>query len=175
MGRKPWTPAGIARLDAQIATYQERVCCNNADRMANSFNNSMNNGGREELMDEAQSNVGNTIMLANLQNTRAEVEEMPRLVGTKNVRVGHGVKLIEAVGSRRVEHVFIVGGSGESYSPQQDLSDDIQVISCDTPIGRALIKKSAGDDFTVKTANGERSFELVEVFIPGQQRVAKAA
>ena len=42
-------------------------------------------------------------------------------------------------------------------------SDGRQIISCTSPVGRALIGKCVGDCCTVKLPAGEKEFEIIEV------------
>lgn len=42
-------------------------------------------------------------------------------------------------------------------------SDGRQIISCTSPMGRALIGRCVGDCCTVKLPNGEKEFEIIEV------------
>lgn len=52
-----------------------------------------------------------------------------------------------------------------SYQIVGDLEADIEKgqISLSSPIGRALIGKHEGDDFTFEAPSGEKSFEVLEV------------
>ena len=42
-------------------------------------------------------------------------------------------------------------------------SDGRQVISCSSPVGRALIGRCVGDCCTVKLPSGEKEFEIIEI------------
>jgi transcription elongation factor GreA len=42
-------------------------------------------------------------------------------------------------------------------------SDGRQIISCTSPVGRALIGRCVGDCCTVKLPSGEKEFEIIEV------------
>ncbi|MBP5794707.1 MAG: transcription elongation factor GreA [Alphaproteobacteria bacterium] len=42
-------------------------------------------------------------------------------------------------------------------------SDGRQIISCTSPVGRAMIGKCVGDCCTVKLPSGEKEFEIIEV------------
>ena len=42
-------------------------------------------------------------------------------------------------------------------------SDGRQVISCTSPVGRALIGRCVGDTCTVRLPSGEKEFEIIEV------------
>ena len=42
-------------------------------------------------------------------------------------------------------------------------ADGRQVISCTSPVGRALIGHCVGDTCVVKLPNGEREFEIINV------------
>ena len=42
-------------------------------------------------------------------------------------------------------------------------SDGRQIISCTSPVGRALIGRCVGDCCTVKLPSGEKEFEIIDV------------
>lgn len=84
----------------------------------------------------------------------AEVIDPTKLNAQGKVVFGAKVKLYDEQANAEV-----------SYQIVGDLEADIEKgqISLSSPIGRALIGKYEGDDFTFEAPSGEKSFEVLEV------------
>jgi transcription elongation factor GreA len=86
--------------------------------------------------------------------SNAEIIDVTKLPATGKVMFGTTVVVLEV--DKDVEHTFIIVGDDEA---------DIKkgMISISSPIARALIGKSEGDQAVVDAPGGAREFEILEV------------
>ncbi|MBN2361002.1 MAG: transcription elongation factor GreA [Deltaproteobacteria bacterium] len=93
--------------------------------------------------------------IAEIENklSRAEVVDVSQLSGGKVV-FGATVKLLDVDTDEQV--VYTIVGEDEADLAQRK-------ISCRSPIARALIGRTSGDEVTVRTPKGERTMEILAV------------
>lgn len=86
--------------------------------------------------------------------SHAEIIDVSKLPATGKVMFGATVDVLEI--DKEDEHTFIIVGDDEA---------DIKrgMISISSPIARALIGKSEGDQAIVEAPGGAREFEILEV------------
>ncbi|TPV95778.1 MAG: transcription elongation factor GreA [Myxococcales bacterium FL481] len=85
--------------------------------------------------------------------SRANVID-PETVDTERIAFGATVTVVDLESDKRTTYAIV--GEDESDAERGH-------ISITSPIARALIGKSAGDDATVKLPRGERDYEIVDV------------
>ncbi|HEX2859436.1 MAG TPA: transcription elongation factor GreA [Alphaproteobacteria bacterium] len=93
--------------------------------------------------------------IAELENklARAEVFD-PRQQKGDRIVLGATVKLADVDTDKEITYILV--GPDEADS-------DKNLISTTSPVGRALLGKTAGDEVTVQTPGGKRGFEIVAV------------
>jgi transcription elongation GreA/GreB family factor len=67
---------------------------------------------------------------------------------------------IEADDGERRNLLFCSAGGGEKVSVD---GEDYMIITSQSPLGRALLGRAAGDHFQIKIAGNDRTFSIISV------------
>lgn len=102
---------------------------------------------KQRFLDQRINELG--LMLGNAQIID------PKTLKHDKVSFGSSVKILNLDTDK--EHIYTLVGSVES-NPSKGL------ISISSPIAKALIGKSVGDEITIILPNGENEFEILEIF-----------
>jgi transcription elongation factor GreA len=118
--------------------------------------------GNDDLSENAEYHAAkeahdlNEERIAELEDTlsRAEVIDISKLIGSKTIKFGAIVTLIDED-----------TGEKKTYQIVGDIEADVKhgKISISSPLARALIGKSVGDTVEVAAPGGERSYEIRRV------------
>jgi transcription elongation factor GreA len=154
MERVPLTVFGFEKLQAELKhlTSVERPNIIAAISEARSHGD-LSENAEYHAAKEKQGFIEGRI--AELENklARAEVFDPRKHKGEKIV-LGATVKLADVDTDKEITYVLV--GPDEANS-------DKNLISTTSPVGRALLGKSEGDEVTVQTPGGKRGFEIVGV------------
>ncbi len=148
------TPKGYERLLKEIEVIKtvERPKNVLAIEEARGHGDLSENGDYDAAKNE-QGLIAARLALAEDKLARAEVID-PKTLSGPTVMFGASVTLEDLDTGEEVRYMLV--GSFEA-DPKKNL------ISIESPIGKALIGKSEGDEVTVKTPNGSRNFGIQAV------------
>jgi transcription elongation factor GreA len=152
-GRVPLTPAGLARLEAELKKFKEE-----RPIIINAIGEARAQGDLSENAEYHAARERHGIIEANVRKlegiiSAAEVIDPKRFTGPK-IRFGATVTLVDM--DREDEVVYQIVGDAEA-----DINAGL--ISVMAPLGRALIGKEEGDEIEFKAPAGVRRFEVVKV------------
>jgi transcription elongation factor GreA len=102
---------------------------------------------------ERQSFIEGRIMEINAKIASAQVID-PRTIKSEKVVFGAQVKLLDVEKDEKVEYAIVGVDEADAKSGK---------ISITSPIARALIGKSVGDEVVVNAPKGKYSFEILEI------------
>ena len=153
MERVPITPAGRARLDAELKKLksEERPSIIRAIAEAREHGD-LSENAEYHAAKERQSFIEGRIKELEGILARAEVIDPTTLSGP--IKFGATVTLIDE-DTEEEKHLQIVG------EPEADV--DSGRLNLNAPLARALIGKEPGDSVEVRTPGGERSYEVLSV------------
>lgn len=153
MERVPMTPEGFAALKSELAELKAE-----RPKISQMIGEAADHGDLKENAEyhaarEKQGMVEARIAVIEDQLSRAEVID-PATLGGDKVKFGAWVEL-EEVESGAIKVYRLVG------SEESDVEKGF--ISVTSPVARALINREAGDEVTVKTPGGVRTYEIAAV------------
>jgi transcription elongation factor GreA len=154
MERVPLTVFGFEKLQAELKhlTSVERPNIIAAISEARSHGD-LSENAEYHAAKEKQGFIEGRI--AELENKLARVELFdPRKHTGSKIMLGATVKLADVDTDKETTYVLV--GPDEADT-------DKNLISTTSPVGRALLGKSEGDEVTVQTPGGKRGFEIVGV------------
>jgi len=154
MERVPLTVYGFEKLQAELKhlTSVERPAIIAAISEARSHGD-LSENAEYHAAKEKQGFIEGRI--AELENklARAEVFDPTKQKGDKIV-LGATVRVADVETDKEITYILV--GPDEANT-------DKNLISTTSPVGRALLGKTEGDEVTVQTPGGKRGFEVVKV------------
>jgi transcription elongation factor GreA len=154
MERMPITQAGFEALEAELKDRQQvqRQRIIQAISEARAQGDLSENAEYHSAKEQQSLNEGRIQELESMIG-RAEIIDVSKLSG-QHVKFGATVKLVDE--DTEDEKTYMLVGEPEA---------DVKAgrVSIGSPIARALIGKTIGDQVTVRTPGGEKSYELVDV------------
>ena len=155
MERIPMTAAGYKALEDEIQKLKlvERPAVINMITEARAHGDLSENAEYHAAKEAHGLNEGR---IAELEDklSRAEVIEVSKLIGSKTIKFGATVTLVDEDTEEK-----------KTYQIVGDLEADVKEgrISISSPIARALIGKSVGDTVEVAAPGGARSYKITRV------------
>ena len=154
MEKVPMTAVGYANLETEL----KRLMSEERPRIIQAISDARTHGDLSENAEyhaakEAQSHNEGRIAELEDKISRAEVIDVTKLSGD-TVKFGAQVKLIDE--DTEEKKVYRIVGDAEA-----DVKEGR--ISISSPIARALIGKSEGDEVQVHTPTGVRTFDILSV------------
>jgi transcription elongation factor GreA len=150
----PMTPAGLEALRAEVKRIKE------VERPANvkDIETALDHGDLRENAEyhaakEKQAELDGRLRNCEYRIGRAEVID-PATVASDRVAFGATVRVLDL--ETDTQTVYSIVGEHES-------DVDAGKISILSPIARAMLGKTEGDDFTLKLPKGERELEIVSI------------
>jgi len=152
--RIPMTPSGYTKLEAELKQLKtvERRKISSEIEVARAHGDISENA-EFHAAKEKQSHVEGRIRIVEDKLARAQVIETG---GNPPESVRFGVTVVLSDDDTGEEVQYTITGEDES-----DVS--VGLISVTSPVARALLGKSVGDEVTVRVPKGNRSFEVLEV------------
>lgn len=149
--KKSFTREGLEKLKKRLAFLEKTKRKEVADELkaAASFGDLSENSAYEEAKHE-QNMLETEISKIREAIKNAEVVEMDK--DSKLVQIGSRIVVETSDGKEEFE---IVGGTESDPFAGK--------ISCDSPLGKALIGKKEGESTAVQTPSGEKSYKIVKI------------
>lgn len=153
--RVPMTPAGHAKLVAELTHYKETV----RPQIVRDIEEARAHGDLSENSEYEDAKHRQALCEGRIRELEhklamAEVIDVTRLPASDRVVFGATV-LVEDLDTGEESRYQIVG------TDEADVNEGR--ISVTSPLGRALVGKECGDEVTVETPRGTRRFAIVEV------------
>ena len=154
MEKVPMTAAGHQALESEL----KRLMSVERPRIIELIAEARGHGDLSENAEytSARERQGNEGRIAELEDklSRAEVIEVAKLIGSKTIKFGATVTLVDEDTEEK-----------KTYQIVGDLEADVKEgrISISSPIARALIGKSVGDTVEVAAPGGARSYKITRV------------
>ncbi|MDR2934162.1 MAG: transcription elongation factor GreA [Rickettsiales bacterium] len=154
MDLKPITLKGFEKLEIELKNLKqvERPEIVEAISAARELGDLSENAEYQSAK-EKQALIDRRIRYLEMMSANSEIIDPSKLSG-ETVMFGATVKLQDV--DEDVEKTYQIVGEYEA-----DLNHGL--ISNDSPIARALLRKSVGDEITVRTPSGEKYFEIKQV------------
>lgn len=155
MERIPMTPDGYARLQDELRHHREvlRPAAIRAIEEARAHGDLSENSEYDDAKDR-QAQIEFRMRELDHKLSVAEVIDVQKLPPSDRVVFGATVTLLDQETEEELRYRIV--GTDESDVKQRR-------ISITSPIARALVGRSEGDEVTVKTPKGIRVFEILEV------------
>jgi transcription elongation factor GreA len=152
--RIPMTPSGYTKLEAELKQLKtvERRKISSEIEVARAHGDISENA-EFHAAKEKQSHVEGRIRIVEDKLARAQVIETG---GNPPESVRFGVTVVLSDDDTGEEVQYTITGEDES-----DVS--VGLISVTSPVARALLGKSVGDEVKVRVPKGNRSFEVLEI------------
>ena len=154
MEKVPMTAAGLERLEADLKHYkhEERPSVIKAIAEAREHGD-LSENAEYHAAKERQSFIEGQIMELEDTISRADVIDPTKLSGD-TVKFGATVSVVDIESDE--EHTYQIVG---------DVESDIKAgrLSISSPLARALIGKSEGDEVDFSAPGGQRAYEILEV------------
>lgn len=149
-----YTKEGFQALQAELKERQtiKREEIKEAIALARSFGDLSENSEYDEARNEQAKNEARILELQALIDNALIVDETK--IDTSVVSIGSTVKVFDVTYNEEVEYSIV--GSNE-------VDPLVGKISDQSPIGRALMGKSAGAEFNVETPSGTIAMKVLEV------------
>jgi len=155
MEKIPMTAAGHAALESELKrrVSEERPRIIEAIAEARGHGDLSENAEYHAAKEAHGHNEGRIVELED-QLSRAEIIDISKLVGSKTIKFGATVTLVDEDTEEKKKYQIV--GDAEADVKQGR-------ISISSPIARALIGKSKGDTVEVAAPGGARSYEIIDV------------
>jgi len=155
MEKIPMTASGHAALESELKrrTSEERPRIIEAIAEARGHGDLSENAEYHAAKEAHGHNEGRIVELED-QLSRAEIIDIAKLVGSKTIKFGATVTLVDEDTEEKKKYQIV--GDAEADVKQGR-------ISISSPISRALIGKSKGDTVEVAAPGGARSYEIIDV------------
>ncbi len=155
MEKIPMTAAGHAALESELKrrTSEERPRIIEAIAEARSHGDLSENAEYHAAKEAHGHNEGRIVELED-QLSRAEIIDIAKLAGSKTIKFGATVTLIDEDTEEKKKYQIV--GDAEADVKQGR-------ISISSPIARALIGKAKGDTVEVAAPGGARSYEIIDI------------
>lgn len=154
MEKVPMTPYGYKKFEAElehrIRTLRPQIIKDIEEARAHG---DLSENAEYHAAKEAQGVNEGLIKHIESIVSRAEIIDPTKMSGDK-IMMGATVKLVDV--DTESEHTYVLVGSEEA-----DL--DKGLINISSPLGRALIGKEEGDEFTFTAPAGARTYEVEDV------------
>ena len=154
MEKVPMTAAGLERLEADLKHYKHEERPNIIKAIAEArAHGDLSENAEYHAAKERQSFVEGQIMEIEDMISRADVIDVSKLSGD-TVKFGATVEVVDIETDE--ERTYQIVGEVES-----DIKDGrLSIIS---PLARALVGKSEGDEVDFNAPGGQRAYEILEV------------
>ncbi|MDC0074154.1 transcription elongation factor GreA [Alphaproteobacteria bacterium] len=154
MAREPMTIGGYEKLqeELKVLKHEERPSVIKAIEEARAHGD-LSENAEYHAAKEKQAMIEGRLAELEDKISRAEIIDTSKLTG-KNVTFGASVKLIDFDNNEEVNYQIV--GSEEA-----DIKSGL--LSITSPVGKALIGKTEGDEVEVKTPKGEKTYEVLSV------------
>jgi len=153
MERVPMTPEGHAALIAELKQLKAERPRISEEIGTAALHGDLKENAEYHAAREKQSHAEGRILDIEDQLARAEVIDTTDFSGDI-VRFGAWVTLVDVDGDREVKYRIV--GPGEA-------STDKGTISVSSPVARALIGRTIGDEVKVHAPGGVRTYEITDV------------
>jgi transcription elongation factor GreA len=155
MEKIPMTAAGHAALESELKrrTSEERPRIIEAIAEARGHGDLSENAEYHAAKEAHGLNEGRIVELED-QLSRAEIIDIAKLAGSKTIKFGATVTLIDEDTEEKKKYQIV--GDAEADVKQGR-------ISISSPIARALIGKTKGDTVEVAAPGGARSYEIIDI------------
>ena len=153
--RVPITREGYQKLEEELKHRKstERPAIIAAISEARAHGDLSENAEYHAAKEKQSFNEGRIMELEDLIG-RAEIIDTTKLAGTKTIKFGATVKLVDEDTEEEVSYRIV----GE---PESDITKNM--VSIASPIARALIGKAVNDAVEVHTPRGKKSYEVLDV------------
>jgi len=153
MERVPMTPQGHAALIAELKQLKAERPRISEEIGTAALHGDLKENAEYHAAREKQSHCEGRILDIEDQLARAEVIDSSTFSGDV-VRFGAWVTLVDVDGDREIKYRIV--GPGEA-------STDKGTISVTSPVARALIGRTIGDEVKVHAPGGVRTYEITDV------------
>lgn len=145
---------GLAKLKEELADLQQqRVEVTQKIREAREFGDLSENAEYQEAKTKQAFIEGRVEEIEAMLKTAKIIEdENGKNINAGEIRVGS--KLVLKFNGREID--YSITGSNESNPEEGKISNE-------SPLGRALIGRRAGEKVTLSTGNGDREYQIVKV------------
>lgn len=149
--KKKLTKKGYEKLEKELEYLQKERRKEVADKLkkAAAYGDLSENAAYEDAKEE-QSSLETKI--SKLKQIIKNSEIVKRDVNADWVQIGSRVKV--EVGGKRQEFEIVDGTESDPFNGK---------ISCESPIGKALLKKPKGAKEKVETPRGEKTYKILEI------------
>ncbi len=147
------TPAGYAKLKAKLEALKAEMPKVSQEIGVAREHGDLRENAEYHAAKEKQGMLNAEIIKTESQLADAEVVDTSKLKGDKIV-FGARVKLLNT--ETEDEVVYTIVGPAEADSAKG-------AISYEAPLAKQLMGRRAGDELTVRTPGGERSYQVLEV------------
>jgi transcription elongation factor GreA len=109
-----------------------------------------------EYTEAKRQQADNERRIMELENQIRTSEVASFIKGSKSIQMGSNVRVKFSANGGGDEQIFDIVGSNEANPLSGKISNE-------SPLGKSLMGKSAGDKIMVQTPSGEKEYEIVEV------------
>lgn len=154
MDKFPMTKAGLAKMEAELKNLKSVERPNVIKAIAEArAHGDLSENAEYHAAREKQSFIEGRIMELEAVTSRAEVIDVASIT-VEHVVFGATVKVVDE--DTETEAVYQIVGEYEAHL-------ESGLIANTAPIARGLMGKRVGDSVEVKTPNGERYYEILEI------------
>ncbi len=149
--KKCFTKEGMRKLKEELAYLEKEKRREVADKLkfAASFGDLSENSAYDDAKNEQ--NILET-RISKLRETIKDATVIEKGKGKESVQIG---SVLEIKIDGKNKEIEIVGGAE---------ADPLKgKISCDSPLGKALLNKKVGESCSVKTPSGEKEFKILKI------------
>ncbi len=148
---KCYTKEGLKKLKEELQYLEKEKRKEVAEKLkfAASFGDLSENSAYDDAKNEQ--NVLET-KIAKLRETIKEANVVETAQGDDFVQIGS--KVTVKTNGEKKQYEIVGGNEADPFQGK---------ISCDSPMGKAFLKKRVGDKCSVNTPSGEKIFEIIEI------------
>ncbi len=155
MQRIPMTPRGYELVQADLKRHREILRPENVRAIEEArAHGDLSENAEYDAAKERQAQLDGRIRELEHRVAVAEVIDVTKLTPSDRVIFGTTVRLLDVENDEERTYRIV---SVEEMDPRQGL------ISPTSPVGRAMLGRSEGDEVRVRTPRGIREFEILEV------------
>lgn len=149
------TYEGLRKLEEELEQLKGEKRREIAERIrqALAFGDISENSEYDEAKNEQAKNELRIAQLENMLKYAVVIDEDE--IGTDTVQLGNRVKILDLEYDEEI--VYYIVGSTEADPSQSKISND-------SPVGRALVGKKAGDVVNVEVPDGVVKFKILEIY-----------
>ena len=148
------TSDGLKKLEAELLSLKTEGRKDVADKIkqALSFGDLSENSEYEEAKNQQAMLEARIIQVESMLKNVKIIEESE--INTEKINVGNKVKIRDT--KAKAEFLYHIVGSTEANPFEMKLSDE-------SPLGKALLDKKAGQKVTIHTPKGNFTYEVLEI------------